>query len=729
MPSSPIAFEELCERFERGARQIFTHFEARPAQRQMLLDCYRALQEGGVALTEAGTGVGKTLAYLIPAAIWSAQTGQRVLIATHTITLQEQLLSKDIPLASAILDLPIQAALAKGMGNYLCQKRVDAATADSPQGAKQLEQWEHFLKFARSHRVHSRSDLPFSLQNAQWNKVQAESDSCLYQACEYYQRCGLMLARARATTAKIVVANHHLLFSDLAQRMKSGQSETSALPPYRALIVDEAHHAEEIAALNFSASLSQEESLQLLSKLFTGVDHARSWAVGKVNSLLILLSDLQAESTPLAQRLELLKRRAVEGLSQLFGALQELTRTAAQETSRGQEKKKWRLGTSHQAREQWRLVVHPHVNVWQTTLQELSLDIKEALERLEEFSGQEGLKSGRMRFFRAELGALINRMEQSRATLALFGDLTNRERVYWMEGSPDRIQRLWCSELNVGEQLQNGLFANIDSAIFCSATMTAKNSFAFFKNQMGLHRDSEIQVTSECTYPSPFDLTQRVLLAVPSDLPLPSQSEFLPMSASAIEAIVARIRGNCFILFTSQEAMLATVHRVQPRLEELGFTLLKQGDAPRSTLLERFGREKRAALFGMSSFWEGIDVAANTLRCVILAKLPFRVPSEPMHQARSEALALEGKDPFREEALPRAIIAFKQGFGRLIRRQEDYGCIVCLDRRLIASGYSRDFLGALPPCERSFEPMSVLPQRIGAYLRARESQVQANDLG
>lgn len=282
--------------------------------------------------------------------------------------------------------------------------------------------------------------------------------------------------------------------------------------------------------------------------------------------------------------------------------------------------------------------------------------------------------------------------------------------------------KIACSELNIGNTFEKGLFAKLSSAIFCSATLTAHHSFDFLKKQLGLSDAGEkSRSIVEQIYPSPFDYINQTLLAVPTDLPSPSHETFLKASCRAIEAIVARVQGNAFILFTSREAMERSFELLKDPLQNS--QLLMQGDAPRYRLLREFEAGKRTILFGLSSFWEGVDVKAGILRCVILAKLPFRMPDDPLLQARAEALRQEGVDPFREDALPRAIITFKQGFGRLIRRHEDFGCIVCLDQRLIKSSYGKSFLKALPECPRIIGNIHSIANGVDLFFRKKRGDM------
>lgn len=694
----------------------------------MMGTCWRALCQSQIALIEAGTGVGKSLAYLIPAALFAKKTGQRIVIATHTIHLQEQLLSKDLHLASEILGWPINAVLAKGMGNYICQKRVEGLDESGleiqPETTGQIER---FHAFRQNHSPSSRSDLPFSLAHGLWSKLNAESDSCLYQNCDHFNRCGLMKARNQSFNSQIVIANHHLLFADLAQRAKHANGESSILPPYRALIVDEAHHAQEIAAHHLAATISKDEAYSALARLISGIDAARPWSVGKLDSLLKVLAQNSGQS-PSIERAHgyfkaiwsPLRGRLIKEMEDLFCTFELFERTLPKDAAKGE--RKVRLATGEKELVLWDEKIASPLKRWRSTLQELIDSARDALGQIDELFEDRLLKNSRMRFLKAEIGALINRIDSIVKSLDLLLDYRQSERIFWLEMRSGKAVKIACSELNIGNTFEKGLFAKLSSAIFCSATLTAHHSFDFLKKQLGLSDAGEkSRSIVEQIYPSPFDYINQTLLAVPTDLPSPSHETFLKASCRAIEAIVARVQGNAFILFTSREAMERSFELLKDPLQNS--QLLMQGDAPRYRLLREFEAGKRTILFGLSSFWEGVDVKAGILRCVILAKLPFRMPDDPLLQARAEALRQEGVDPFREDALPRAIITFKQGFGRLIRRHEDFGCIVCLDQRLIKSSYGKSFLKALPECPRIIGNIHSIANGVDLFFRKKRGDM------
>lgn len=691
----------------------------------MIAACWQALSQSEIALIEAGTGVGKSLAYLIPAMLFAKITGQRVLIATHTIHLQEQLLTKDIPLAAAILGLPIHAVLAKGMGNYICQKRVDSL--DESQRDEKLEKSSHLEKFRHylsSNHPHSRADLPFALPNSLWNQINAESDSCLYQSCEYFAQCGLMKARSKAANAEIIIANHHLLFADLTKRIKSNQTESSALPSYRALIVDEAHHAQDIAAHHFAACIAKDEVLAILSRLFTGFDLARPRSLGRLDAFVKILAKESTQSPSFEraynyfkQIWESSKAELAPKIEQLFVQLKNLGCCSSENAKRGDDGK-FRLGKTPEELANWENELKPTTLQLKTLVQTLIDSARDGLGQLAELFGDRLNASQSLRFLKAEITASVNRLETLCNCLDLLADFQKSDQIFWLEMKSGRVVKLFCSELNIKKELQNHLFPNLQSAIFCSATLTANQSFDFLKNQLGLLDQMNISKSiREHIYPSPFDYENQALLALPNDLPPQSHPNYLISSCKAIRAVLKCIKGNAFILFTSRETMLRCLDLLRDSLSQ--WDLMVQGDEPRYQLLRRFEMSKRAVLFGLNSFWEGVDVQKGALKCVIVFKLPFRPPDDPMLQARAEQLRCEGKDPFREDALPQAIITFKQGFGRLLRRKDDFGCVVCLDPRLIKSAYGKSFLKALPNCPKIIGDQGFIADAIDNFFKTK----------
>ena len=707
--------------------KVLKGFEARPQQKLMMRDIIEAYNHEEIALIEAGTGTGKSLAYLIPAILWAAKTNERTLISTKTITLQEQLLKKDIPIAAKALNLDIKAVLVKGMHNYLCERKLKDALQEQllllPQEAEELhrlEAWSHSTTDG------SRSSLPFACQSATWEKVAAESDACNRNACPYYHQCHFFKARKQAQEAQILIANHHLLFTDLSYRSEDN-NDSGLLPPYTHIILDEAHHIEDIATEYFASRISQMDILRIMSRL-------TSEKGGKVQGKLPLLKEKLLENYPhdfsnpvmgLHQRLAIdipgLRNDLIQQTQDTFYTLLAFTHTVQKtptEDSVGENK--LRLLSHLQTHPSWTDEVVPSIKQLIQSIQRfaeavmsLELDFKLLKNaRLEE----------QVKGVLFDINALASRLTGAATLLNSFiSDQFPKTKVRWIESQLMKTLTnvsLIDAELDISTILANFLFSKFATIILCSATLTSNQCFDFIRNRLGLKAELLGNRTiKEKIYDSPFDFQKQALLAIPIDLPNPADPTFIQEASEKIWISVQASRGNAFVLFTSYTMLKMTYELLQKRLVDHHFHPLKQGDDDRHHLLKKFKTTERSVLFGTDSFWEGVDVVGDALRCVIIVKLPFKVPSEPIIQARCEAILAQGGDPFMDYSLPQAIVKFKQGFGRLIRNKNDRGCIVCLDPRLITKKYGRQFLNSLPLCQQMIAPGDILQKQMSAFYR------------
>lgn len=643
-------------------------FEARQGQQEMARDIVVAFEEEGIALIEAGTGIGKSLAYLGPAIYWALKAKEKVVISTHTIALQEQLLYKDIPLLIKMLKCDIQAALVKGMGNYVCLRKLQEEPF-VPAEKEQLVQIQSHLKKAKEG---TRSEIPLPIAQETWEKMAADKDHCPRMKCPHFKECYFFKAREKAQEAQILVVNHHLLLADLKQKMQ-GDKETTPLPKYTRLIVDEAHHLEKIALESFASVLDEVELIKLLHRLFSESHPEKSKLVLIQKGCPKLSPTLMHELT---SHIPQLKKEAFTLVTFAFGTLQRLP---------AGDRKKYRITEKTLAIQEWKEVEIAFEHL-KDALMSLVSSLDSVIESLK--------KTSSIEVHLLELGAIKQRIEEALSCLATF---FGSPKVRWVEiGSSSQ---LYSSELNVAGLLEKHLFSSIKTAVLCSATLTSNRSFAFQKERLGLKGSSRLQ---EKMYDSPFEYAKRTLLLTPTDLPDPASSEFLPAAEKVIELALKASHGRAFILFTSYE-MLEMCYRNFLR-KELPFKLLAQGKTPRHLLLEQFKNTKNAVLFGTSSFWEGVDVPGDALGLVIIVKLPFQVPTEPLYEAYSEMLVDSGENPFFSYAVPQAIIRFKQGFGRLMRTKTDRGCVLCLDHRLALKSYGQTFVGSLPPSKTLFAP-------------------------
>lgn len=709
-------------------------FECRPQQQQMMGNVIDAYNEGQIALIEAGTGTGKSLAYLVPAIMWAAHYRERTVISTHTIALQEQLIKKDLPDLIKALNLSLSTALVKGMNNYLCVRKLEDAQAEMRLfPADEGEEIERIAIWKQTTTDGSRADLPFTPSAKAWEHVGAESDACSGQRCPHHQQCYFFKARERANDAQILVVNHHLLFSDLVMRMDA--TTPSILPPYDRVVLDEAHHVEDIATEHFAARLHCLEILKTLGRLSSEKQNKEH---GK---LAVLQENIQASSDKSSTReisalmsrlvidLPALKRQIHDQLLDTFDLYTRFADQLSRQDQASPVESKWRILQEHQTHPRWKEEVIPQTQKLTTTLKQYIqglMGMESALKIIDNEKLQDKTKSVRL-----DIQALASRLSTSVERFEHFtSPMKDANKVRWIEAQKLKSltnTHLVDADLDVSTALVNFLFTKIPTIVLCSATMTTNQRFSFMRERLGLTKDKlpDRRIT-ENIYDSPFDYSKQAMLLIPTDMPDPSHGSFQSAAQERIWDAIEASRGNAFVLFTSYSMLRSCYDALAAKLERHGFVPMKQGDANRHALLSRFKETDRSVLFGTDSFWEGIDVAGDALRCVILVKLPFKVPSEPMIQARTEALIAQGKNPFLEYSVPHAIVKFKQGFGRLIRNKWDRGCIVCLDTRLINKSYGQLFLNSLPACAQVFGNSQTIKKQMVEFYRKTTHFVQNN---
>lgn len=707
-------------------------FESRQEQREMARNILDAYNNDHIALIEAGTGTGKSLAYLIPAMLWAIQTKERTVISTNTITLQEQLLQKDIPLVAKALNLEIKAALAKGMHNYLCMRKLKDALDESlllsPQETDELQKIDAWSNTTRDG---SRSSQPFSISPGTWEKVAAESDTCNRNSCPHFQQCHFFKARRQASEAQILIVNHHLLFADLVFRTENeSNKESGILPNYNRIILDEAHNIEDVATEYFASRTSQMDIIRLLARL-------TSEKGGKIHGKLPLLKEkllnayrkeLPKDASSIYSRLTIdlpgMKRDALQLMHDMFSAFFEFTylMTSKNHSSDddGQSENKLRILPQHTAHSFWKERLTPAtkslIEAFKKYAQSLSA-LEGDLKQLNNPRLDEQIKGTIF-----EVNALSARLQNCSILLENFiKEKLPMGKVRWIELQTFKTMvntSLVNADLDIDKLLAELLFNKVSTVILCSATLTSNNQFTFIRNRLGLTEELlKKRLIKEHIYDSPFDFAKQSLLAIPTDLPNPNDAAFVQSASEIIWQALQISRGNAFVLFTSYSMLKTCYESLEKRLKESRFHPLKQGDNDRIFLLNKFKTTDRSVLFGTDSFWEGVDVVGEALRCVIIVKLPFKVPSDPIIQARSEAILAKGGDPFIEYSLPQAIVKFKQGFGRLIRNRNDRGCIICLDNRLITKHYGKLFLNSLPKCQQVFSHSQTVNEQMTDFYR------------
>lgn len=705
--------------------QSLRGFEARPQQKQMMRDVLQAFNGSQVALIEAGTGTGKSIAYLIPALLWAIQTGERVLISTNTITLQEQLLHKDIPALSKALNISVKAALVKGMGNYVCKRKLGETDGERLfLNLGEKEELDYLFAWENKTREGSRSDLQKAPSPGIWDKVGAEQDTCNMNECPHFQDCHFFKARRTAGDAHILIANHNLLFADLAVRADTeNYSSQAVLPHYGRVILDEAHHIEEVATEYFAEELSWMDLLRTMARI---ASEKQGQVQGKLPILKHRLEECYSKHIPkevsaILGRMNLdlsgMRREVMHTSAEAFRSLHHFI-PKAEELGAGEQK--LRMLPEHLQRTEWSQEVLPKAKLlveatkrYAQALTGLEHDLRDLPnERFQESS----------KGVRFDLAALTARLHSAATLLDLFvSSPPPPSKVRWIETQVLKTMtnvNLVDAELDISTALVNYLFMPFPTVVLCSATLSTNRKFGYIRQRLGLTQEQIPEKTvTENIYDSPFDYQKQAMLAIPVDMPSPLEPQFLSAAIEAIWETIQASRGAAFVLFTSYSMLRQCHEQMAARMKEGRFTLLKQGDDNRQSLLNSFKTSERAVLFGTDSFWEGVDVSGEALRCVVIVKLPFKVPTEPITQARTEALVAQGRNPFVDYSLPNAIVKFKQGFGRLIRNRRDRGCIVCLDSRILTKQYGKQFLDSLPFCQQLRVPRGQLAEQMRAFYR------------
>ena len=617
-------------------------YEYRPGQIDMARAVMRAFEEKRHLIVEAGTGTGKTLAYLVPAVAAALGGNGRVIVSTGTKNLQEQLMEKDIPFLQSILPKPFAATYMKGRSNYLCLNRLARAqSAPVLEGLDEVDYFEEVSQWSRETETGDRaelSNLPESLSF--WRHIDARSESCLGQKCPDFDACFITRMRNRAQEADIVVVNHHLFFADLSLR---NGNYGSVLPDYTAVILDEAHLIEEVASEYFGAQVSNYQIDDLVRDL---------------GMLTIEDAEVDRELTHSVARLSRFSDSFWMGFRD----------------GRGEDGRYPIIpGTFAKKKLSGELEATP--------LGELYFALEGAIARTETTLDAFQEKP-------PEVESLVRRLRQIRFELEFIVTGTDKKFVYWLERR-NRGVFLRASPIDVAGLLQDKLFEEVPTVVLTSATLSSGGNFSFIRDRLGL--DTADDLIAQST----FDYQSQAILYLPARMPDPRDREWGSAAAAEVARILHATEGRAFVLSTSLAGMQSLFENVWA---EIDYPCLVQGSASKGQLLKRFRETPNAVLFATSSFWQGVDVRGEQLSCVIIDKLPFAVPTDPIVAARQRYIEDCGGSSFYEYSVPQAIIALKQGLGRLIRSTTDRGVLAILDPRLRTKGYGRTFLQSLPPC-------------------------------
>ena len=615
------------------AKELAT-YEYRLEQLQMADHVYTSLQQGVHGIIEAGTGVGKSLAYLLPLIYYTVEEDKRAVVATHTIPLQEQLFQKDIPFLQQVLDLDFQVEVFKGRGNYLCLRNWEELRRGRGNQLGLRDNLEELNQWVETTTTGDYSEASFSIPWELWAEIRCEKESCPEELCPYFSECFYWSLRQRLGQAHLIVTNQAMLLAD-------ARSDGRVLPNYDGVVIDEAHNLEEVATGSFSHELRRESFLayyrtgtQLQAALR---DYVPEYVIQDIN---LVLDELIKEAGQYFIQIE-------QYITGYTTPLTEKNRHHFAQTS-----------------------LPKHLKDLQELLKECNIE-------------EEGEAFGLVEQFGEFTERLLTTLD-----LILLGQ--DPDYVYWGElqnGEPCLV----AAPIDVSSILQETLFKNTPSVILTSATLSTNQSFDYIQSQLGIKESANLILGS------PFTYEEQALLCVPHQAKHPNHARYSHYVAYLILRTVANTKGGVLALFTSYSFMDEIADAIAPKLDEVGYTLFKQGDGPRLGLIQDFQEEPRSVLFGTNSFWEGIDLPGEALKAVVITRLPFTVPDRPVTAARLRAIEEAGGNSFLEYSVPQAILRLKQGFGRLIRTKNDRGGVVILDERILTTNYGGQFLSSLPP--------------------------------
>ena len=691
----PLDPDEVASALEQGGifSKYFPNYEYRPQQIEMLRSVTRALSENRHLLVEAGTGIGKSMAYLLPAALWSLKNGQRVVVSTNTITLQDQLINKDIPDLRAAMGINLSAAVMKGRSNYLCPRRLENIRRRGPDSADEMRVLGKVLVWLQTTTSGDRNELNLNgaIERDIWLRLSADDEGCTTDNClKRGGICPFHRARQAALSSHILVVNHALLLADVA-------TGNRVLPDYNYVIIDEAHHLEEATTNALSFKITE----FMLDRAIRELGGPNSGALGKLTGILqvnVPPSDFAAIDRFIQQATNLAFQFQTTSQG-FFHAIDEFLLEQRDGNDIGMYAHQERILPATRTQPAW-ADVEAAWEECETSLRPLVEHIGKLLQALGDIT--ESLPEEDDDVI-SNLRNLYLRLTEIQDNLDGLVFEPRADSIYWFEIQPNaRQMSLNAAPLNIGPLMQKYLWNEKSSVILTSATLTAGGEFNYLKGRLNAEDAYELSVGS------PFDFETSVLLFIANDIPEPSdRSGHQRAIEHGILNLCVATGGKALVLFTSYDQLKRTYTSIKDQLAKKGIQVYLQGEgASASTLLENFKNEDHAVLFGTRAFWEGVDVPGEALSVLIIVKLPFDVPSDPIVAARSETF----DDPFSEYSLPEAILRFRQGFGRLIRTQSDRGVVAIFDRRIMSKRYGRLFTDSLPTCTTKIGPVSELPR-------------------
>ncbi|TVY11652.1 ATP-dependent DNA helicase DinG [Paenibacillus cremeus] len=715
----PEEFSAFYEQLKQLLQQRFEAYEEREAQVQMLQDVETAFEKDQHLMIEAGTGTGKSLGYLIPALYYGMKQEKKIVVSTHTINLQEQLRERDVPLLQSLFPIGFKASILKGRSHYLCLRKFEQkiSTMDFENGRDDRVTAGQMLVWLGETKHGDDEELHFANKGKQfWHSVESDSDSCLNRACPWFKKCFYHRARHDANTADVVITNHSLLFTDI-------RADNRLLPAYKHLVIDEAHHFEDVAGKHLGIELHYHGLLNTLHWLYKD---ARSGQLSTLRHRLLIFE----EERPKAWGIVI--DQVVERLINLKEEWEQLTELLYQfVVTRSSDATQSEVGTLV-----YRLKKEELPGGWDklAVLEEnMHSNFNEALKRLDKLMNEmkEYQDEYNIQTLVTDLGGAVKELTRHRDALHFFMTMPDDNFVYWMEAgqyNKNRSLLLTCVPIDVSAMLKQHFFDVKDSVVMTSATLSVGKSFDYTCDQLGLKFGEADGKLKTVQLPSPFNYRQQALVAIPRDFPTlrggaSGEKEFMDKLVPSLAEIALETKGRMLVLFTSNRMLKNTHAALKEMLAPFGINVLGQGvdSSNRSKLTRLFQSSAASVLLGTSSFWEGVDIPGDALTCLAIVRLPFQPPNHPLVEAKTEKLKKQNQNAFMKLSVPQAVIRFKQGFGRLVRTASDKGIVIIYDTRVIDTNYGKYFLYSLPGPKIEHMNASQLVPRIKQWMGENEA--------
>lgn len=695
-----IQYEDIEKMFaiDGPISHIKEDYEIREGQIRMARIVTEALNENKIALIEAGTGIGKSLAYLIPTFMYAEKNNERIVISTHTINLQSQLVNKDIPLVKKILNSKIEPVLIKGRRNYLCKLKIFYMQSELQ--FEDNEEIFNILEWSKKTKSGSIDELNFLPDNEIWDKFASDKDFCIGGQCSFYSSCFLQLARIKAQESNILIVNHHILFADIELR----NNDAKFLPDYKKVIIDEAHNIEKSATSFFSSHFSKNGFYKFLSfyksknnkGLFS--DIIQKFSKDNSKEIAQLASFI---SEDILYNFNLLYTESFN----IFEEINVFIQSIIEKNNYSSENIK---NLSYRIKiDEWQTdffqdnFIKPFNNLIRL-LEEFLKSYNKLIKLVDEML--DNLEFEERKKYELEfklLKAYNVKLESYYQNIVSLLNIDIEESVVWIEifGKKENpLFTFYIAPVKIDILLKEKMFDFYDSIVMTSATLSVEKKFDYFNNMIGLYLVKDKSIIFD-SIESPFDYEKHVLFVCPTDIPEPRHKDYNERLNNFLKKTILATQGSAFILFTSYDQLKKSYEEVNPYLSEYGYRSYYQKEMSNQKILELFKENINSNLFATDSFWEGVDAPGKTLRYVALAKLPFRMPKEPVEEAKIEYIEKKGLNSFTEYILPQAVIRFKQGFGRLVRKKDDYGVVALLDSRVLQKTYGKTFFKSLPRCK------------------------------